>query len=144
MISGITWSQYLAVAGLLSCLYYLALAGWFYRQEVKQLLTGKAGALPASPASTYQEGPAHYPSYEELKEVASQIRHGILAEAGKDASKQDLLARIHAVLAGYGGLRPPASRGALNHYIILQARELCGVEFSEEELEREWETQPRS
>ncbi|WP_242917456.1 hypothetical protein [Pontibacter liquoris] len=142
MLNGISWHLYLAGAGALLGGYYLAAGLWLYRQELQALLLRKQRAAGAtSPEERGDEAP-RYLSYEELEHVASQIRRGIL-EAGKEASKQDLLRRIKASLATSGGLRLPASRGAINHYIVQQAQEICGVVFSEEELEQEWETLPR-
>lgn len=138
MISELTWSQYLVGTGALLILYYLGVAGWYYRQEVKHLLMRK----PAVPESTSppEEEEHDFLSYDALKEVASQIRQGILEEAGNHAGKQALLMRLKAILASCGGLRQPASRGAINQYIIQQAESLCGIRFTEEELEQEWNT----
>ena len=140
MISEITWSQYLLSAGVLLGLYYLAVLGRYYRQEVKQLLSGKAGAPLECPPPGEEED--HFLSYEELKEVVSQLHHGIHEEAGKHASRQDLLIRIQAILANYGGLRQPASRDAINRYILRQAEEQCGVVLGEAELEAVWDALP--
>ncbi len=129
--------MYLASAGGLLALYYLALVLWLYRHRMQRLL--QAGRQPAPTLAGVPGGSGGNDlSYEELTKVASQIRHGILTEAGKNASKPDLLRRIHAVLASRGGLRQPASRGALNQYIVQQAHMLSGVSFTEAELEQAW------
>lgn len=142
MLSEISWSQFLAGAGMLLGLYYLGLLGWYYRQEMKQLLAGRAESLPPEPLADEGESADRFLSYEELKELVSQLHQGMLEEAGKHASKQDLLVRIKAILASCGGLRQPASRDAINRYLILQAEELCGVVFTEAELGKVWESLP--
>ena len=101
---------------------------------------GKAQRRAPPQGREEAEATGDFLSYDALTQVASEIRHGILMEAGNQASKQELLTRLKAVLVHHGGLRTPASRGALNGFIVQQARALCGVEFSEEELEREWES----
>lgn len=129
--------MYLAGAGVLLGLYYLAMVLWLYRHRIKEWATPRTGA----PLKAGEEA-GDFLSYDALTLVATEIRHGILMEAGNQASKQELLTRLRAVLVHHGGLRTPASRGALNQFIVQQARALCGVTFSEEELEREWESLP--
>lgn len=134
--------MYLASAGTLLALYYLVLLLWLSRHQVKRLLGAplRQPTPPASPGVPVAEADAEdFLSYEALTLVASRIRHGILMEAGKNASKPDLLRRIHALMASQGGLRLPASRGALHQFIVQQAQELCGLALSEAELEEAWQ-----
>lgn len=138
MLQEITWSQYLVSTGGLLILYFLGVAAYYFRHECRQLLARKETAPLVEPKQE-SEGSADFTSYEELKQVASQLRHGMLEEAGNNAGKQQLLLRMKAVLANCGGLRQPASRRALNDYIIRQAETICGISFSVEELEAEWE-----
>lgn len=70
------------------------------------------------------------------------LRSGILEKAGKDVGKAALLTQLQLRLTNYGGLRHPAYRAAVNNFIIRDAAECCGVDFSEEELNRAWEALP--
>ena len=138
MLQDITWSQYLISAGGLLILYFSAIAVCYFRHACRPPVFRKA-SVPLSGPSPEAEASADFPSYEELKQVASQLRHGMLEEAGNKAGKQQLLLRMQAVLANHGGLRQPASRRALHAYIIRQAESICGITFTEEELEKGWE-----
>lgn len=138
MLHDITWSQYLICVGGLLFLYFLGVGAYHFRHELQQLLARKA-FVPISGPTPETEECEDFPSYEELKQVASQLRHGMLEEAGNNAGKQQLLLRMQAVLANCDGLRHPASRRALHLYIIREAEAICGISFTEEELEKEWE-----
>ena len=82
-------------------------------------------------------------TFEELEGIVTDIRHSILEVAGKKVSKEELLNQLKLRLAFYGGLRLPAFRIALNNFIIQYAESICGVVFSEDELNAAWETLPR-
>ncbi len=82
-------------------------------------------------------------SFDELERLVTEIRHSILDKAGKNISKEALLAQLSERLNNYGGLRQPAYRVALTNFIIEQSENICGVSFSEEELEEAWEKLPR-
>lgn len=132
MLSNVSWSEYLIGIGLLLAAYYLFVILKYYKHELKEIISGK---------STKRKEPENFPerfmqesSFDELETVVNDLRYDILEKAGRGADKQILLSQIKARLANYENLQQPAYRVAINNYIMQHAKEICGVVFSEEEL----------
>lgn len=144
MIAAITVSEF--VIGVLVFLFgwYIAIIAMYYRREFKDFLKGKSKAkYQKSEPDDEWEPEVPETTFEELEQVVTDIRHSILEVAGKEANKAELLMQLKARLANYSGLRLPAYQIALNNFIIQHAESICGVVFSEQELEEEWEKLPR-
>ncbi len=136
MLSNVTWKEYLVALGVLLLLYYLLIGIKYYRKEIKNLLRGKR-ARPVF--NIHSEQSSEEVSLEELEAVVFDLRYAILEKAGKNTSRQELLRQLSERLANYTGLRKPAYRVAINNAVIRYAKENCGIEFSEEELNETWE-----
>lgn len=149
MLKGITWTDYFTAAAILAGAWYLVIGLIYYRRELRDLLRGKTKIPFTTRSKKMMEEPDDNEealpgsSFEELENTVTDIRHSILEEAGKEANKAALLRQLQNRLANYGGLRQPAFRIALNNFIIQHAENICGVSFSEEELEAAWEELPR-
>lgn len=81
--------------------------------------------------------------FDELEAVVADLKRSVLEQAGKETSKNQLLVQLKQRLANYTGLRQPAFRTALNHFIMQNAKEICGVDFTEKELDAAWRELPR-
>jgi hypothetical protein len=142
MLNNVSWGQYFSGVILIVVLYYIFIALLFYRDEIQSLLQPKI-SFPGSGQLNYQKADHTVTQKESdeatdgLQQVVSDLR-GIL-EAGKEASKEELLRQFSHRLVNYAGLRLPAFRAAIANYIITQAKEICGVSFSEQELAAEWD-----
>jgi hypothetical protein len=136
MLEAITWKTYLTVIIIAVCIYYLFIALVYYRSNIQKIIQGK-GLNQA--AEEEDNG-----GFDELENVVEDIRHSILEEAGENASKAELLTQFRDRLANYGGLRQPAFRVALTNYLIQKSESICGVSFSREELEKEWDMLTRT
>lgn len=147
MLGKVSWGEFGAVMVILLVLYYLVIGAKYYREEIKKLLGGgfpkrvTAEKETGGETSTADYGGAD--SIDELEAVVNDIRYAILDRAGKGASKPELLRQLKARLENYTGLRKPAFRVAINNYIIQHAEEICGVVFSEGELNGAWDSLPR-
>ena len=131
MLKFITWGNYIAgSAALLACYYAVVLLA-YYRSEIQSLITG---SLKQGHSATVADAPEA--QFEELESIVHEI-DGILEQAGKEATKDQLLPQLKRKLANYGGLRIPAYRVAVFNHITTQAEELCGVRISAKELEEE-------
>jgi hypothetical protein len=140
MLSNVSWSEYLIGTGLLLAAYYLFVILKYYRQELKEIVSGKF---------TKRKQPEYFPedfmqenSFDELEMVVNDLRYTILEKAGTGADKQILLDQLKIRLANYKGLDTPAYRAAINNYIMQHAKEICGAVFSEEELNEGWSSLP--
>ncbi|MBT2561304.1 hypothetical protein J7E50_10725 [Pedobacter sp. ISL-68] len=162
MLEAITWKEYLAGLAIVLIGYYAIIGFLIHRNGIN--ITVKK-----SPDSDSLKKDGSAPSYEEqyfispdgdedkdageedksenlfdeLEEIVTDIRHSILEGAGKGADKDMLLEQLKSRVADYGGLRQPAYRVALNNFIIQHAESICGVVFSEDDLEEAWATLPR-
>lgn len=141
MLDGITWETYLTAIAVLAAAYYAVVGVLYYRNEITGLLKGKYkdknGAAEDerdSPEANDAKG-----GFDGLEKMVASIRV-ILEQAGKEASKEKLLEQLNATLASYDGLRQPAFRNAIRNFIIIHAESICGVNFSEEELEVAWKS----
>nr|WP_067054229.1 hypothetical protein [Mucilaginibacter sp. L294] len=147
MLKSISWTDYFTAVAILAAIWYGIIALAFYRKEISDFLKGKykfpirKKANPAEVETNEDNKEDH--SFEELEGIVTDIRHSILEEAGNKANKDELLTQLMNRLANYGGLRQPAFRVALNNFIIQYGESICGVAFSEEELDEAWETLPR-
>lgn len=149
MLKGITWGHYLAAAAVIILVWYAIVAVLYYRKQIKEILKGKY-ILPATVgkavAEDYEDEEAFIDprsSFDELEDTVTDIKESILETAGKEATKDELLGQFKTRLANYGGLRQPAFRMAINNFIIQHSESICGVAFSEQELDEAWETLPR-
>ena len=144
MLSKVSWSQYLICIGIVLFVYYVFVILVYYRKELSGTLSSKF----KKSNQLAEEGLAGeaYPedqSFDELEMVVNDLRYAILDPAGKNANKQEVLVQLKNRLADYEGMGRPAFRVSINNYIIQHAKEICGVVFSEEELEAEWGILPR-
>lgn len=143
MLKNITWSEYIICMLVLLFVFYLFVILRYYRAELKQFLSGK----DKQPTETDYEPEIKddYPddSFEALEMLVNDLRHAVLERAGIGVDKQTLLSQLKERLKDFDGMRRPAYRIAINNYIIGHAKEICGVVFSEEELEAEWGILPR-
>jgi hypothetical protein len=149
MLKGITWTHYLAAVAALLLLWYTVVAVLYYRKEISDFLKGKY-KLPSKTSKAVQETDEEdeqyvdpRAAYDELEAIATDIKTSILEVAGNKASKDELLGQLKERLAFYGGIRRPAFRMAMNNFIMHHAEEICGVAYSEQELDAAWETLPR-
>jgi hypothetical protein len=147
MLQSITWSDYFTAAALLAGAWYVIITLIYFRKEALTLLSGKY-KIPIKKkakvtAAEAEDAPEEEHSFEQLEGIVTDIRHSILEVAGKGANKEMLLTQLTERLANYGGLRLPAFRIAINNFIIQHAQSICGVAFSEEELDGAWEALPR-
>jgi len=148
MFKTITWSNYATALALLIALWYGIILLAYYRKEIFNLISGKY-KIPTrkkkqqSKEDLEETADEDENTFEELEGIVTDIRHGILEEAGKGAGKEVLLTQLKERLANYGGLRQPAFRVAINNFIIQYAESICGVAFSEDELNEAWDTLPR-
>lgn len=140
MLSEITWNNYLTAVGLTAAAYYIIVGAIYYKKEINDFLKvkihkGKSGV--SKEEANGREGNGDKSSFEELEQLVGTLR-GILQEAGKEAEKPELLIKINARLANYGGLRHPAFRNAIKNFIIINAKTYCDTEFTDDELEQSW------
>ncbi len=135
MLSNVSWGQYLVVVGILLVIYYFFIGIRYYKEDIKSLISGKL--LKKDKADNNTD-----PSFDELETVVNDLRYAVLERAGKQANQTELLEQLKQRLAKYAGLQKPAYRVAINNYIITNAKDMCEVMFSEDELNRAWESLP--
>ncbi len=131
ILENITWKSYLTVVAVVVIIYYALLLLISYRRNKGLSLGGKRGQQP----EVYIEG-----GYDQLEELTQEIRHSILEEAGTDATKAELIAQFRHRLVHYDGLRQPVFRIALTNFLIQKSESICGITFTEEELNEQWDT----
>lgn len=144
MLSKFTWTDYLSAVALLVIIYYVIITALYYRTEIKNILSGKfeKKTKDISDSSAASDG-MDEADFDELEAVVADLKRSTLQQAGTNTNKDQLLLQLKQRLANYDGLRRPAFRVAVNHYIIEHAKEICGVAFSEDELDGAWKTLPR-
>jgi hypothetical protein len=146
MFKSITWSNYYTAVFILLALWYIIIILVYFRKELFNLLSGKY-KIPTrkkkQQASDEEIPEEQEHTFEELEGIVTNIRHSILEETGENTSKGELLTQLKQRLVNYGGLRQPVFRDAINNFIIQYAESICGVVFSEDELNEAWETLPR-
>lgn len=150
MQTAISWYNYAIAVLVISGLYYIFIGFKFYRQDITAFFSRKWKTSNTASVDDHEEaefttspyGEAMEGSFDELEEVVQDLKTAILDKAG-NTGKDDLLDLLKQRLANYTGLRRPAFRVAVNHFIIRQAEETCGVAFSEDELNEAWRTLPR-
>ncbi|UZJ63946.1 hypothetical protein OKW96_16250 [Sphingobacterium sp. KU25419] len=145
MLEEITWGQYLTAAGIATAVYYTVIGLKYHRKELGKRFRNSGRAvdeeIPEAKANKADEqGEA---GFEELEELVNGIRSGILEQAGEQATKEQLIEQISASVASFSGLHKPAYRYALTNFIIQHSMVICGVVFSESELEEVWDALPR-
>jgi tRNA splicing ligase len=149
MQAAISWSNYLMAVLIVTAGYYIFIGFKFYRKEIADLLSGKwKRSKPINAKEINKDNEDFSGSYnqvmegsfDELEQVVEDLRRATLEMAGKQTDKDELLNSLKRRLAYYAGLRKSAFRVAINHYIIRQAKETCGVNFTENELNQAWES----
>lgn len=145
MLQHITWTQYISVLVILLIIYYLIYFIRFHRKGYTRLLD----KLEQGEVSDLEEEEIEKEKNEaeellnQLELLVNRIRSGVLEKAGTEATKDQILAGISKEVASFGGLSQPAYQHALNNYIIEQSMKICGVEISEDDLQRTWNELPR-
>jgi len=148
MLESITWKEFALVIAAAAIAWYAFVALAYFRDEIKGLAKGKNVPVENAEELINENHPEPITddtdsAFAELEMVVLEIRHGILEKAGRTAGKETLFTQLQQRLAGYQGLEKPAFRNALNNFIITNSKEICGVAFSEEELNAEWDRLPR-
>jgi hypothetical protein len=141
MLSNVTWGEYLVTLIVLIVLYYGYLGYRYYREEIKSFLSGKFSKVksPKDPPPSGNREQNNDELFDELETVVNDLRYGVLDKAGKKISKSELLDQLKDRLRQYSGLQRPAYRTAINNYIIMHAKEICGIDFIEQELNTAWD-----
>lgn len=142
MLESITWKEFLTAAALGTTAWYAYVGIAHYRKDIGMLFKRKnkydkqiiKESTDTGESEEEQEGSA----FAELEMVVMGIRHSILEKAGKEATKEALLTQLQQELAAYEGLKKPAFRIAINNFIMSNANEICGISFSEDELDEAW------
>ncbi len=144
MLSRFTWTEYVAAVAILTGAYYLVIAALYYRTEIKDIVSGKFKFRTKNiSAGNTVPGELEEADFDELEAVVADLKRSTLEQAGTNATKDQLLLQLKQRLANYDGLRRPAFRVAVNNYIIREAKDICGVAYSESELDEAWNTLPR-
>lgn len=135
MLEQISWGDYMTATGVALSCYYAAVGLGFYRQEIRDFVVArKNAAAPGSKTTTGTGTTGKEIFLFESPETLLRDIDSILAAAGKQASKQQLLPQIQQRLASYTGLREPAYRNAVFNHIIQQSEKLCGLRISVQDL----------
>ncbi|MCX2429909.1 hypothetical protein [Pedobacter sp. GR22-10] len=145
MFEAITWKQYGTAVIIAVLVYYAVIGVLYYRKQIRSNLAGRQDSPAGHVAEETPEDDRgqDIDPFEELEEIIDEIKERILEQAGKEISKDELLEQLSQRLDSYSGLRRPAYRIALNNFIIQHAESICGVTFSEEELDKRWRSLPR-
>ena len=144
MLEHITWGQYLGASSVIIGGYYLIVGGLFYRQEAGALLKGKFLPEKTKIQLKNRNEAEEDEAFVELENVVMDIKYSVLEKAGINAGKEVILENLKDRLASYDGLRLSAYQIAVNDFIISNAKEMCGVAISEDELEEIWRSLPRN
>jgi len=145
MLQQITWTQYITALVILLVIYYLFYFIRFYRKRYVKFLDilDKEDTDEDHDNKIIKEKKDAEDLLGQLELLVNRIRTGILEKAGTEATKSEILSGVTQEVASFGGLGQPAYQHALNNYIIEHALKICGVEITEEELERTWNDLPR-
>lgn len=145
MLQHITWTQYISVLVIMLIIYYLIYFIRFHRKGYTHLLD----KLEQGEVTDLEEEEIEKEKNEaeellnQLELLVNRIRSGVLEKAGTEATKDQILEGISKEVASFGGLSQPAYQHALNNYIIEHSMKICGVEISEDDLQRTWNELPR-
>lgn len=136
ILEAISWTEYLLTVGTLTGIYYGVVLG-YHKYKYKKAQKEQSDFFDESEDDEVESKDFSDEWMEELEAKVNEIR-GVLAEAGKEVTKEDILDRIRPLVANFGGLHRPAYRYALNNFIVINAQALCGVDIDEEELDDVW------
>jgi len=148
MLSKVSWGDYTVIMGILVVSYYFYIGIRYYKKEISSLLNGKLQKKDKTiqkekPKNTFKDSALSEAAFDELETVVNDLRFAVLEKAGKQVTKQELSDLLKRRLADYKGLKKPAFRVAINNYIITNSKEICGVVFSENDLNAVWDSLPR-
>jgi len=138
MLSNVTWGQYIEGMIILFIFYY-AYIGLKYRKDIKMYFGMFRNHGANNRAFAFAEQDISNQALEELKAVTEDLGSSVLQRAGRHIDKEELLERLQERLSLYSGLHEPVYRVAINNYVIRNAKEICGVMFSEDELNSAWD-----
>lgn len=130
MLENITWKSYLTAVAVVVGIYYAFYLILVYRRRMKAMILG---APIGKEQEEYIEG-----GFEQLEILQEEIRHSILEEVGTDTSKEELIALFRNRLVSYDGLRQSTLRDALTKFLIQKSESICGITFTKEELDQQW------
>ena len=137
MLQQISWGDYITWVLILAACYYILVAIFFYRGEIRTLINSRRHGTPAStpPVTSSLSPSGDTVDFEDLENTINDI-NSILSEAGQEAGKEQLLGQLQQRLANCDGLRHPAYRVAVFNHIIQQAEKICGVRIDKQDLEQ--------
>ncbi|MCS4165192.1 hypothetical protein [Sphingobacterium sp. BIGb0116] len=145
MLQHITWTQYITVLVILLIIYYLIYFIRFHRKGYTRLLDKleQGEVTDLEEEEIEKEKNKAEELLNQLELLVNRIRSGVLEKAGTEATKDQILEGISKEVASFGGLSQPAYQHALNNFIIEHSMKICGVEISEDDLQRTWNELPR-
>lgn len=138
MLSKFTWGDYIITTIIILVIYYLVVIFLYYRKDARAIINRQVGSKKPE-LKKVTESPHSSEDFEGLEAVVADLKKYVLIPAGREPNKTELLMKIRFRVAEYPGMKIRAYRVAINHFIIQQAEELCGIALSEKELEAEWE-----
>lgn len=151
MLHNITWGQYISLILMLLVIYY----GWYFYKyhssKAKRFLSNPEIDEPLNPfeekkaiaTDIDKEQDQAEELLNQLELLVNRIRSGVLEKYGLEATKEQILDGVFEAVKDFGGLNQEVYKIALHNYIIEHAIRICGVEISEEDLEKTWASLPR-
>lgn len=146
MLEAINWSTYFIILAIATTSYYLIIMGLYYKQEFRNLISGKFKQFSQNRQQEKMEQSRRTDEnsddhFEELETTVAEL-NGILGKAGHyRTSKETLLMQLIQTLSNHTGLREPAYRVAVINFILENAPKHCRISFNETELEEAWSAQ---
>jgi hypothetical protein len=143
MLGNVSWGEFAAFIAIMLVIYYAFIAIRYFKGDLKTYLKSKLqknGQQDLHVAGSSLHKAVNEDAFDELEAVVNDLRYAIFEKAGRTVAKQELLNQLKDRLYNYEGLHKPAYRVAINNYILTNAKDICGVEFTPAELDKAWDS----
>lgn len=144
MLEAISWNHYFSTLAIALTAYYLTILSWYFPQKLRRLISGQSLHLKPNDQQIIEPGSLEEKQmapFEEL-ELAVEELQGILESARTLTNKPRLFQQLTQCLSNHPGLREPAYRVAIQHFLLENIPKTCRLTVSQSEIETLWSRLP--
>lgn len=147
MLTGITWTHYLATVCVALVIYYCYVWMRYGRRKGTPAAGTKKGSFPGSEMEAIDEGEELYFNdgatvtdelFDQAQDMLERITQVIRVASGSGSKKEDLIGALRSILSRYPQLNIPAFRHGINERILTTCKNTDSAVLTEREVDELW------
>lgn len=151
MLSSISWSDFLTTIAIVLLVYYLVVAGIYFRKEIFQLFSsGNSNPQGLHLSNEMDGGPLSYNEMTaatgkedpylngKVHELLEDIKNLLATASQAKSVREELIMALQMLLRNYAILKDLPITTDINQHIMAELKDTCSITLSDAEMNRLW------